>query len=256
MGHRKKLLALCMLTVMLFTGCGQRQQENATQAESEAITTRQEKISDTDGETLIEIFWQTPDFDGILSGEALENTRQYYENLYQQSQADWQGPLAEQAAQQRQQQEDSFLYYTIDNQCQVTGETETYLSLQRTLTQYTGGSQEGITVYGDTFLRENGAYLLFSDLFRQGADTGILLEKIQEKMNQNSSVHFYKDGIDQAAAILQEVPVYYLAEKQLILVFQAGDLAPYVDGPQLFPIDLADLKDILSEEYFYEFTEK
>jgi hypothetical protein len=234
----RKIAAALGLLLML-GGCGQTQE----------IQTPTEIMTDTDGATLVEVTWQTPELKGILQGSALQTVQQYYDGLYAESQIDWKGSLKEQAAQQRKQAGKDFLPYQIDETCEITADTETYLSVQRHVTQFTGGSQEGILIYGETFRKADGTLVLLSDLFQEGADyTEKLFSEIRSQIQKNSQVAYYENAAEQAKIGLEENPTYYLTENQLVLVCQAGELAPYAEGPQIFFIPLSDLQDVLTEE--------
>ena len=234
----QKITAALGLLLML-GGCGQTQE----------IQTQTEIMTDTDGAVLVEVTWQTPELKGILQDPALQTVQAYYDGLYAESQTDWKGPLKEQAAQQREQEGKDFLSYRIDETCEITADTEEYLSIQRQVTQFTGGSQEGILVYGETFRKTDGTLVLLSDLFQEGTDyTEKLFSEIRSQIQKNSQVAYYENAAEQAKIGLEEDPMYDLTEDQLVLLYQAGELAPYAEGPQIFYIPLSDLQDVLAKE--------
>lgn len=234
----RKIAAALGLLLML-GGCGQTQE----------IQTQTETITDTDGATLVEVTWQTPELEGILQGSALQTVQAYYDGLYAENQTDWKGTLKEQAAQRREQEGKNFLSYRVEEQCEITADTEKYLSIQRRVTQFTGGSQEGIFLYGETFRKTDGTLVLLSDLFQENAPyTDRLAKQIQKQMQENAQVDYYENAAEQMKIGLEENPTYDLTEDQLVLLYQAGELAPYAEGPQIFSIPLSDLQDILAEE--------
>lgn len=253
MGKKLGKILIFLLIMGVMTGCKSNHTQTQTDEKDNNIQqqteTKNYDVMDENGEMLIRITWQTPDLSQYFSGEALENAKQYYANLLSQNQEEWDFTLKDQAKEQKKREGKDFLFYRIDNHYAVTAETDSYISIQRAVTKYTGGSQESYTVYGETFLKKNGAILLFEDLFQADNYKEVLMEQIVEQMKKQTGISYYEDAEEQASKLLGESTQYYLTADSIVIVYQASDLAPYADGTQSFSIKLSYLKGILLEEY-------
>lgn len=118
------------------------------------------------------------------------------------------------------------------------------LSLSLSNYAFAEGHAHGLTLMTSlTFNVETGEAYNLSELFEQGSDYVTLLSKHIKQQIQTRDIpvinEFTQISSDQE---------FYIADKVLVIYFQAYDITPGYVGLPMFPISVYDLQDIVMED--------
>ncbi|MFO1520083.1 MAG: DUF3298 and DUF4163 domain-containing protein [bacterium] len=132
----------------------------------------------------------------------------------------------------------------------VSSFDDQYKSFRFEVMTYTGGAHPNTDILTRTFDMKSGKLISLSDLFKPGSDylnalSRIAFDQIKAKV-ENTDAGWVKKG---TAPTAENYGAFLLDEKDLVIVFQAYQVAPYVEGPQEVKIPYAQLKDSLNPPF-------
>ena len=213
-------------------------------------------IKDTDGLPLLTASITRPNVSGLVVGAAKKSIDRYYDDLYQQEQEWWKEDLVDFARENKKAVANyggDFLPYTVGGINQIIYNGDTFLSIRRDLSTYTGGAHGSTAISCDNFRKSDGSPVHLSELFREDNYKELLVQNIKEQIesmqeNPDNEAFFSGDWPDALESTFDEAH-FLIGSEALTIVYQEYDIAPYAAGPQLFQIDYADISNELSETF-------
>lgn len=213
-------------------------------------------IKDTDGLPLLTASVTRPNLSGLVEGSAKKTIDRYYDDLYQQEQKWWEEDLIDFARENKKAAANyggDFLPYTVEETNQIIYNGDTFLSIRRDLSAYTGGAHGSNAISCDNFRKSDGSLVQLSELFRSNNYKELLVQNIAEQIksmqeNPDKEAFFSGDWPDALENTFDESH-FLISGEALTIVYQEYDIAPYAAGPQLFQIAYADISNELSETF-------
>lgn len=213
-------------------------------------------IKDTDGLPLLTASVTRPNLSGLVEGSAKKVIDRYYDDLYRQEQAWWKEDLVDFARENKKAAANyggDFMPYTVEETNQIIYNGNTFLSIRRDLSTYTGGAHGSNAISCDNFRKSDGSPVQLAELFRDGNYKELLVQNITEQIksmleNPDNEAFFSVDWPGALESTFDESH-FFIGGEALTIVYQEYDIAPYAAGPQLFQIAYADISNELSETF-------
>lgn len=268
---KKRFIILCILIVgVIFTSCGKNNEsqtdlkppiedntvEDSTKETDDIIVEENHipiiyEIKDEDNNVLFTSSWQNPDLSLVTKGDAFENIKTYYSDVYAKQKEYWDFEIRDLASEQKKKLEDSggqFVKYFVDEQYNITLNSDELVCVVRNIKQFTGGTNEAFSYECETFIKDSGALLLLTDFFDDANYRQTILSYIDEAIDKNTDVEYFENVKQEAENGFESIE-FYLTNEALNIVYPTYTLAPYSEGPQIFEIRLNDITDIIKDGY-------
>lgn len=240
----KRLWLLFGLMLVLLTGCANTKQDpSASQpsAESAAEGVIEETYTGEDGTVLLTVSVVRLDVSDWLDGAAKEQVMQYYDQLYAQERLNWEEMADFAATEYDSLSSGRFRGYSVQEDYQIAGQNDAYLSIVRIRNSYMGGVHDEQSIYCEVFRRSDGVRFTLEMLFPEEADRENLVEQLAEQAEKRAAEGGYYEDAGELAAETFDPTAFYLTEEGITFVYACYSLAPYAAGPQFFTVPYAEL---------------
>nr|WP_302328436.1 DUF3298 and DUF4163 domain-containing protein [Salirhabdus salicampi] len=127
----------------------------------------------------------------------------------------------------------------------------TVVSVRTTIYKRLGDEEEEKVRTLNILNEEKAKPLRLKDLFKKGVPyKSMISSKIQEEMvhKKREGMQFF-EGKKEFTTIDKKQP-FYIKNEKLVIVFDAGEIAPQSAGTVFFPLSIADLKDKLKKNIY------
>lgn len=208
--------------------------------------TYEETFQDEDGNPLLHVYYEVPQFSTAKRGSAEQKINSYYEDQLATAAAYAQGELRDYAASYA---EDSDLmpaeYYEDDIRIVCRYRDDGVICFTREYYNYFGGAHANELRVGDTFSLDTGARLTAEHLFT--VDEAVyrpMLLGYMESQVREMGAWLYDTNMDTIDASF-DPDSFYLREDGLVFFFQPYDIAPYAAGIVEFSVTFDKLSNYL-----------